>query len=377
MKCAIAKFRRVLFAVLILSQVVPVHVLGAPIRSMSGSMDCDGAAHGSFRCRGADDVRVGNDRPNLRNNSRSYRDAEKIASTVIYQVHVVGAVQYPGTYDVQASSRLQGALQQAGGIVDNGSKRRIQVRHADRTKQRFDLLQFQLHGDLRHNPYLLDGDVVHVPLRKDVVEISGAVRRPDEYELGSDRSLAALVKLAGGVSSGVAREVPVKIVRYVDSEKRVLSVNHDQRAQKKFQLRAGDVVVVHDVVTATHEFDYNSVSIPGTRPFYPSYEDRVFVLGGVSMPGAYDFNPFYTPEQYISMAGGMTPLAKKRKIQVIDAAGKKSKYHIGKSDQQINPGDTVYIKESRVPPETWARIVLGLASTALGITTSIIALSRL
>ena len=82
-----------------------------------------------------------------------------------------------------------------------------------------DLLLYTLTGDVKHNPYLLDGDVVRVPFEDLAASIGGAVNRPGRYELIGTRDLAELVDLAGGLSPTVTQRLPISVVRRSPDDK--------------------------------------------------------------------------------------------------------------------------------------------------------------
>jgi len=289
-----------------------------------------------------------------------------------YQVHVLGEVLKPGTYRIFASGRLADAIQLAGGFADNGSERFIELKRKGRKVQTVDLLKFKLFGNLADNPYLLDNDVVFIPLRKNVIQVVGAVRRPQIYELRGEKDLSQVIELAGGFSAAIAKTEPVRVIRYVDGEKQVDQVPMGQKDLRAFRVSGGDVIVVPDVVTKNTQFDYNVAAIPGEKVFYPSYEDRVFVLGGVEFPGAYPFSPYYTVSQYISLAGGLSEKGK-GKYRIINAKGES---HKAKENDRVNPGETIAVKERWMTPAGWAGFALGIASFGLSASATIIALSR-
>jgi protein involved in polysaccharide export with SLBB domain len=289
-----------------------------------------------------------------------------------YQVHVLGEVVRPGTYRIPASGRLADAIRMAGGLADNGSERMIELKRKGRRIQRVDLMKFKLSGSLANNPYLLDNDVVFVPLRKKVVQVVGAVKRPAIYELRGEDKLSEVVDLAGGFNAATAMEEPIRIIRYVDGEKKVEEIPIDKGSMKRLGILNGDVIVAPNVVTKTTEFDYNVAAIPGDKVFYPSYEDRVFVLGGVEFPGAYPFSPYYTVSQYISLAGGLSDRGKE-KYRVINANGETRKVD---ENKRVNPGETIAVKEKWMSSAKWAAFGLAIASFGLSASATIIAISK-
>ncbi len=289
-----------------------------------------------------------------------------------YQVHVLGEVMKPGTYKVAASDRVSEVIQRAGGLAQNGSERNIEIRRKGGGTTHVDLLAFKLFGKLDQNPYVTDNDVIFVPLRKNVIQVVGAVKRPDYYELKSEKTLDDVVELAGGFNAATAMKEPVRVIRFENGEKKVDEIPIEKEAMKEFPILNGDVVVIPNIVTKGTKFDYNVASIPGDQVFYPSYEDRVFVLGGVAFPGAYPFSPYYTLNQYITLAGGLTERGKpKYRVTAIDG-----KSHGAKPDARVNPGDTIVVKESWMSPASWMSFALGVASFGLSASATIIAIRK-
>jgi protein involved in polysaccharide export with SLBB domain len=298
--------------------------------------------------------------------------ADTMMMGMSYQVHVLGEVMRPGTYRVPASERLASAIQRAGGMAENGSERRIELRRKGSKTRSVDLLRFKLFGRLDDNPYLMDNDVVFVPLRKKVIQVVGAVSRPDLYELKNEKTVADVVKLAGGFNAAVSKKEPIRIIRFVDGEKEVEDVTIDKNHMSEFSINNGDVVVVPNVVTKGTKFDYNVASVPGDQVFYPSYEDRVFVLGGVEFPGAYPFSPYYTISQYVSLAGGLSDRGIARyKVVTIDGKSRRVR-----ENDRANPGDTVEVKERWMSPAGWMGFALGVASFGLSASATVLALTR-
>lgn len=289
-----------------------------------------------------------------------------------YQVHVLGEVMKPGTYRVTASDRVSEVVRRAGGLAVNGSERNIELRRKGGGTRKVDLLEFSLMGNLNQNPYVTDNDVIFVPLRKNVIQVVGAVKRPDVYELKEENNLASAVELAGGFNAATAKSEPIRIIRFEEGEKKVEDVKITDESLKAFEIKNGDVVVVPNIVTKDTKFDYNVASVPGDQVFYPSYEDRVFVLGGVAYPGAYPFSPYYTLSQYISLAGGLSD----RGADSFKVTGIDGKTHHAKLSDRVNPGDTIMIKQKVMSNAAWAGFGLSVASFGLAASSTIIAISK-
>ena len=127
-----------------------------------------------------------------------------------FLVHVIDNVEKPGAYTANPLERVSAVLSRAGGAA---SRRRIEIRRSDGTVLGADLLLYERTGDTSHNPYVLDGDIIHVPFPKVVVSISGPVRRPGTYELIETHDLDELLELAGGFRSSVTRKLPLRLIR--------------------------------------------------------------------------------------------------------------------------------------------------------------------
>src|SRR5207237_88717 len=82
-----------------------------------------------------------------------------LAEPRTFVVQVVDQVTHPGSYTARAVERVATIVGKAGGFTGVGSKRRIQITRRDGTAFRADLIQFAVSGDVKHNPYLLDGDI--------------------------------------------------------------------------------------------------------------------------------------------------------------------------------------------------------------------------
>ncbi len=287
--------------------------------------------------------------------------------SLVYQVHVLGEVKRPGTYRVSPSMRVTEALRQAGNVKPNGSERFIELRKQGQSNGRvIDLFAYKTFGNLSQNPYLQDNDTIYVPLKKMAIEIEGPVRRPGVFELKSERTIQDVVKLAGGFTVGVSQKEPIKVIRYGGyEEKEILEIPAVEPDMQNFTVQDGDVIVVPHKFLTQHEFDYNLKKLPNDNIFYPSYENRVFVIGAVRAPGAFDFNQNYSLRQYLTLAGGTTTMAKNGKIKVVTADGKSFKAKDANYDRVVNPGDTIIVPEKSIPSSFYIGLLPTIASLGL------------
>lgn len=113
------------------------------------------------------------------------------------RVYLTGDVKEPGAALIAATSRLSEALP-AAALMDGASRRNVELRRRDGTHLIGDLDLFNRTGNAALNPFLQDGDVIHVPPALEFVDVHGAVARPGRFELGPVDSLRTLLDLSGG-----------------------------------------------------------------------------------------------------------------------------------------------------------------------------------
>jgi protein involved in polysaccharide export with SLBB domain len=179
----------------------------------------------------------------------------------VFDVTVSGEVERPGTVPAQATQRLHELILNAGGITPRGSARRVQVTRDGATSE-VDLLRYELRGAIEQTPCVLDGTRVHVPPRGPAVTLTGAVRRPGEYELGADASLREVLELTGGLAPGGAHS-DARLTRIgTDGRKETVSVDlrtalaapADVRLQGADTLFVPPLTVLQDVIEVRGAF---------------------------------------------------------------------------------------------------------------------------
>jgi polysaccharide export outer membrane protein len=80
-----------------------------------------------------------------------------------------------------------------------------------------------------------------------------------------------------------------------------------------------------------------AVEVEAYRPF--------FILGEVTLPGQYPYVPNMTVETAVAIAGGYTPRAFKRKIEVSHQVNGLTERRVVSPNYPVRPGDTVHIAE--------------------------------
>lgn len=290
------------------------------------------------------------------------------ADSLNYQVHLLGQVRQPGTYRVPPSTRLDEALGKAGGVLERGSIRNVELRR-DKKTYHYDLFKFVKQGDLNQNPFLLDNDVVFIPFVQDSVAINGPVKSAGTYELISDKSLWNLVQLSGGFTVGVSQKEPITIIRYdADGAKMLTKVSNTQQDLESFVLQNGDIVVVPHIFLKDRRFDYSVAELPADTQFYPTQKNEIYITGTVAQPGAYPFHANYSIRDFVNTAG-ITEMSNSKGLRIVTADGKFIRNPESKKGFRLSPGDTIF-----VPKRQWTTAnVLGWYNTTLNTALSVYA----
>jgi protein involved in polysaccharide export with SLBB domain len=184
------------------------------------------------------------------------------------QVFVIGKVEHPGLFTISALSHVSNALVAAGGISKIGSLRRIEVRRGNQLLREIDIYDMLLHGNTSADVRLEQGDVIFVPVIGSVVGVTGDVKEPAIYELKGQEDLAAVLRMAGGVSAfGYSQRVQVE---RIDNHERRVDIDVRGRSNS-FGVRDGDLVKVFTVLPERN----NVVTLKGNARRPGTYQWRL------------------------------------------------------------------------------------------------------
>ncbi|MEM9387526.1 MAG: SLBB domain-containing protein [Pseudomonadota bacterium] len=160
------------------------------------------------------------------------------------QVLVTGDVKGHGVITVDSLTTIANALLLSGGVEDNGSLRRVQLKRDGRVVTTLDLYDLLLRGDTRDNQRLRSGDVVFVPPIGPVAGVEGAINRPARYELRGETTVEQLLALAGGASAE-AQLGNARLERILPSGGRtVIDIDLSRDSDRRLTVRNGDVLRV-------------------------------------------------------------------------------------------------------------------------------------
>lgn len=223
----------------------------------------------------------------------------RLARPRVFRVYATGQVRAPGPLEASGANRVADVLGPAM-FSEGASKRRIEVRHKDGTREDCDLELFLTTGDESFNPWLRDGDVIQVPSVTELIWAQGAVSRPGRYELGVRDSLRTLLRLAGDPVPS-AEESRVLLVHFADPfrpDSLWFSLGDIYSRRKNPQLQDGDRLYVY---------------------YIPYYHDQreASIAGEVRRPGVYPIVEGVTRLSYlVQQAYGFLPSADLTSIRV-------------------------------------------------------------
>ena len=198
-------------------------------------------------------------------------------------VNIVGEVNVPGTYTINALTTVFNALYAAGGPTLMGTLRDIKVFRQSEQIATVDIYEFLLKGNSNSNVHLQHNDVIIIGPYKSRIELQGAVKRPGFYETLENETFSNLLTYAGGFVSN-AYEEKISITRNNNASKKVLDIYKNQF--EEFNLKDGDVFSVGEIQNR--------------------FENRIIIKGAVFRPGPYALKDDMTVKKLIDLADGLT-----------------------------------------------------------------------
>lgn len=122
------------------------------------------------------------------------------------QILITGEALFPGIYTLSGNTNILHALNVAGGIKENASYRKIDVRRDGKLLKTIDLYDMLIFGDIPFLQSLKSGDTILVNNAKKIVRVSGGINRPAKYELNDDETIEDLINFANGFSYNSSKE---------------------------------------------------------------------------------------------------------------------------------------------------------------------------
>ncbi|MFZ4534794.1 SLBB domain-containing protein [Propionivibrio sp.] len=249
------------------------------------------------------------------------------------QIFLMGEVNNPAGYATDALTTVVNALLIGGGIKPTGSMRKIEIRRNGAVVGRVDLYEAMLHGGSKGNIRLQSGDTIFVPTVGRRVGVAGEILRPAIYELAAERTAEDLINLGGGLLP-TAYAAQAKLDRVgQDGNRLALDVPLNSAAQRRLELRDGDVLSIPSIVARWDK----SVSLTGSVDRAGTYEWKQGMQLS-SLIRSFDslardaFRPLAIVER-VDMASGTRRFHTVNLLNVID----------GKSLEPLQAGDRIIV----------------------------------
>lgn len=330
-------------------------------------------------------------------------------------VSINGQVNAPGEYPLELNMRVSDLLRAGGRLKDSAFAGGAELARRKFSGDRWEteLLSVDvaavLRGDAAADVMLTAGDLVVIKrapewLATETITLSGEVRFPGTYPIRRGETLRSVIERAGGLTS-LANPQGAIFTReeLKDLERREIS-RLAERLQKELaatavltdrstnaadasaalllvqnvieQLRdvkpVGRLVIdLNQVLAARMDSSRDVILRAGDRLAVPKFRQEVSVIGEVQNVTAHLYRQGLELEDYLSLSGGLTGKADKRRISVVRADGSVrsrsgSSWFSGiGADNGIRPGDTIVVP---LDTESLPRLAqLQLWQTATGI----------
>ena len=200
------------------------------------------------------------------------------------QVLMLGGIESPGIFTISGGSSVLSALNVAGGISDNGSYRKIDVKRSGKVIDTVDLYDIFVFGKFNATTTLRSGDTIFVHPSSFLVPVSGGVNYEALFEILPGETAGSAIKFAGGFSEGFYGfdNIAVESVDLNGTKNTVVALQETQN----FTLNPRDSVIVPSFVNE------------------PKSAQHVIIEGMVHRPGKYIIKEGAKLSEVIERAGG-------------------------------------------------------------------------
>ena len=328
-----------------------------------------------------------------------------------YYVSVQGEVRVPGFYEYSDSLTLKDLILQSGGLTDAAYPQKIEIaRLIQRDTLTFadvrasDIIEITGMADLssaEKNVSLKPNDVVTIRrkpgfLKLESVTVSGELQYPGPYVLQKrEERVSDLIKRAGGFTPE-AYPAGAFIKRYnLDDTIRLMRKQTVQNIQQQLSLTDTS----SSIVTENYEREYDQIPLnlskillkPGSpedvvlkardQLIIPKYTAQVKISGSVLFPTQIAYNEDYSFRDYLSSAGGVSDVGRKKRIYVIAANGRAKStrsFLFFKNYPKVEPGSEIIVppKQERINRLSTGEVI-GIASALASLAGVVIAILRL
>ncbi len=205
------------------------------------------------------------------------------------QVLVTGSVKAPGIYTISGSSNALGAINNAGGMKENGSYRKVDLLRKGKLINTFDLYDLIAFGKYDTTLTLKSGDTIFVHPVSFHVPISGGVNIPGIFEIKQGETIRDAIKFAGNFNQGYFGYDYVMLERMGLDASESLKITLNEINDIKLMPR--------DILKIPHFYPHNTSL------------KQVTLDGEINKPGTYFLEEGESLSELIKRAGGYKPNA--------------------------------------------------------------------
>jgi protein involved in polysaccharide export with SLBB domain len=295
-----------------------------------------------------DGLTIGESREQLQKEYSRYYKGVNVSLILVafrrFKVFVVGEVFRPGIYTATPVTRVSELVNWAR-LKGTASRGKIELERYGKSVASVDLHRFEEKGNLWVNPFVQDGDIIHVPPMKAFVTVAGAIYGSGIYELRISALTAEQTRESEGIYELEEGEKVSDMIQkaggltpWADlSNAYIERSNPDPTHRKKLEIE------LHHILSG-EDLSKDIAMWNGDLLVIPSLEDKVYVEGAVNQPGAFIYQPNLTVKEYIGQAGGPTERGKLSGVKVKRAGGNILK---DEDVEVIKRGDTVIVPRIR------------------------------
>ncbi|MBD3420294.1 MAG: hypothetical protein GF398_09285 [Chitinivibrionales bacterium] len=207
-----------------------------------------------------------------------------LSSLRVFKVYVNGEVENPGSYVIKGMARVSDVILAAGGFTGNAQRRSVVIENQIFETRYADLPSYDNSNDFSTNPYLYEGDRLHVPPRKEYISVYGEVAYPREYDYVHGETLLSAITAAGGFTRS-ADSSRIIITRFLDDLDSLVKFTVRVPDEFAFKLKKDDRVLISakpDYRVHRNVIIQGEVRYPGT---YPIQRDKTKLLDVIELAG--------------------------------------------------------------------------------------------
>ncbi|MDB3883276.1 SLBB domain-containing protein [Candidatus Marinimicrobia bacterium] len=191
----------------------------------------------------------------LKDSAQSTKLKLEVGKVRSINVYFTGQVQVPGISLIHPYSDIFSAIIQSGGIRQNGTLRNVQLIRNNKLIQTTDFYSFFKDAENNFSEMrLLEGDIIHVPVVGNRVQIEGEVLSPGVFELIENENYSDLIKYASGYTPRVGSNAILTQIKPQDQREsddmplKVSNLKVDEQLNN-IQLNDGDTLQIGSIFT--------------------------------------------------------------------------------------------------------------------------------